>query len=81
MTIQQINLGSLDPLDVGFDLRTTRTPIHLPAIRKGQSLRVRLPREPGQVSGTIVEHFTIEAMADCLVDAGFVVQKKGEVTI
>lgn len=64
------DMGSLDPLDIGFDLRATSTPVSLPNTLAASVVLPRSKRHPqGQrVTGTISH------VADRLRSAGFVVR-------
>lgn len=46
------DLGSLDPLDIGYDLRVTGTPVEVP---QGKLLRVRMPRSREYPDGRVVQ--------------------------
>lgn len=66
-----VDLGSLDPLDIGFDLRVTKKPIRVPQIAENEVIRVVFPRSRKHPYGDIVygdrKHICTE-----MADRGFV---------
>lgn len=67
-----VDMGSLDPLDIGFDLRVTRTPIDVPDAPAGHVVRVVTPRSEQHARGEVL-YASPAAIRAALSSRGFVV--------
>jgi len=72
MDTKTVDIGSLDPLDIGFDLRAAEMPVVVPPCER---LRVRLPRSADHPQGEVVEGIQEDVIVAILA-AGFAIAEE-----